>query len=324
MEIHPVKIILIEETQRFKGQEVNFYGQYEYCDVCDELLESEELISRNNLAMKDSYRENNNLLTSQEIIKIRENYGVSQKDLSKILDWGEATITRYENYQVQERAYDDILRKIDSDPKWFLDMLDRAEDKLAKKAYKKYKAKGQDCLFQKKNDYLISSIESCYAKDFDDSQCGATKLNISKIIEIINYYASKVTSLHKVKLMKMLWYADALSFKIYGASITGLVYQAYPMGALPLCHNQIINLKGVSYDEIAYDNGNGIKFKANDSFSPDNLSNRDLEILEVITKKFGDMNGTDISEVMHQEKTYQNTELYSIIPFSQELSFTIE
>lgn len=50
---------------------------------------------------------------------IRDKYEVSQKDFSEVLDWGRATITRYENHQVQDRAHDDVLRTIDSDPKWF-------------------------------------------------------------------------------------------------------------------------------------------------------------------------------------------------------------
>lgn len=50
---------------------------------------------------------------------------------------------------------------------------------------------------------------------------------------MINYLAAKVESLHKVKLMKMLWYSDYLHYKRNGVSISGLVYRALPMGAVP-------------------------------------------------------------------------------------------
>ncbi len=53
------------------------------------------------------------LLTSDEIIKIREKYGISQKEFSEVLGWGgRATITRYENHQVQDRVHDDVLKKL--------------------------------------------------------------------------------------------------------------------------------------------------------------------------------------------------------------------
>jgi len=92
----------------------------------------------NDLSVKDAYRSKVGLLTSEEIKKIRDTYKMSQKDFSEILDWGGATITRYENYQVQDRAHDDVLRKINDDPKWFLDKINKAKERLTPKAYTKY------------------------------------------------------------------------------------------------------------------------------------------------------------------------------------------
>lgn len=45
------------------------------------------------------------LLTSDEIVAIRESYGLSQVDLAKLLGWGEATISRYESKAIQDEAY---------------------------------------------------------------------------------------------------------------------------------------------------------------------------------------------------------------------------
>ena len=120
MEEHGVDTVKVIDNEVFKNEEVSFYATYEYCSNADEYLETEEMIKINSLSMKDAYRKKMGLLTSGEIISIREKYGVSQKDFSEVLDWGRATITRYENHQVQDRAHDDVLRKIDSDPKWFL------------------------------------------------------------------------------------------------------------------------------------------------------------------------------------------------------------
>lgn len=71
---------------------------------------------------------------------------------------------------------------------------------------------------------------------------GNARLSLDKVIEVIRYFAAsaKVTSLYKVKLMKLMWYSDALSYKKRGHAITGLVYQALPMGALPIGHDSII------------------------------------------------------------------------------------
>ncbi len=121
MEEHEVNIIEMTDIEIFKDEEVTFKATYQYCSITDGLLETEEMIRANNLAMKDSYREKMNLLTSNDIIRIREKYGLSQKELSKKLNWEQEVITRYENHQVQDREDDNILRRIESDTKCFLE-----------------------------------------------------------------------------------------------------------------------------------------------------------------------------------------------------------
>ena len=84
-----------------------------------------------------------------------------------------------------------------------------------------------------------------------------TKLkDISWDSQIISYIAEKVSNLFKVKLMKMLWYADALSYKENGVAITGLVYRHNEMGALPIGHYRLMSLENLDVREegsINYD-----------------------------------------------------------------------
>lgn len=57
-------------------------------------------------------------------------YGISQSDLCILLGWGGKTITRYEGHQVQDKAHDTILKKIDRDSEWLLSLLSNAKDNL--------------------------------------------------------------------------------------------------------------------------------------------------------------------------------------------------
>lgn len=132
MNEHEVAIVEVEETGTFKGESVMFHAIYEYCIDADEYSETEDLMRSNSLAQKDAYRKKVGLLTSSEIKRIRGKYRISQKEFSEILGWSPATIIRYENHQVQDRAHDDILRKLDSDPKWFIEMLERVKNSIAK------------------------------------------------------------------------------------------------------------------------------------------------------------------------------------------------
>ena len=42
---------------------------------------------------------------------------------------------------------------------------------------------------------------------------------------VISYIAENISNLFKVKLMKMLWYVDAFSYKLNGCSMAGMVYR---------------------------------------------------------------------------------------------------
>lgn len=316
MEEHNVDIVEIKEQEIFKGEEVEFTAAYEYCSHTDEYLETEDMIKVNSLALKDAYRKKVGLLTSSDIRNIREKYGISQKDFSEILDWGKATITRYENHQVQDRAHDDILRKIDADPKWLLDMLKRAKDRLSAKAFEKYYHAVNEQYSKKKNQYRIDTIHAIYANFEDDIIKGCTELNLEKVVEVINYLAKKVINLHKVKLMKMLWYSDFLNFKRHGKSITGLVYSALPMGAVPEGYDEIVLLDGVSFDVVHYGDNIGYKFKPTPGVEIKNLSDYEIETIDKIIREFGDLSTHEIVDKMHNEEAYRRTLINCVIPYS--------
>jgi putative zinc finger/helix-turn-helix YgiT family protein len=324
MEEHEVQTVVVMDTEEYKGEEVSFEAIYEYCVHADEYLETEDMIKANSLAMKDAYRQKVGLLTSKEIIAIREKYGVSQKDFSEILDWGKATITRYENHQVQDRAHDDILRKIDSDPKWFLQMLERAEGKISPKALNKYQKTANEVFRKMKNQYLMDSIQALYSNYENDIITGGVKLNLNKVVEVINYYASKVSSLHKVKLMKMLWFGDSLSYKRNGRAITGLVYKALPMGAVPEGYEQIIDLDGVEFETVYYDYDRiCYKFKPAAGFEIKELSKNEIDVLDAVIEEVGELSTQEIIDKMHNEDAYRFTDSYCIIPFKYAKNLSI-
>lgn len=109
----------VEERKRFttitlKGEEVTYEERYYYCvnaDKDDNEFESGSMTNENLMNARNAYRIKHGLLISDEIIAIRENYGLSQVDLARLLGWGDATISRYESKAIQDEAYDTLLLK---------------------------------------------------------------------------------------------------------------------------------------------------------------------------------------------------------------------
>ncbi len=318
MEEHEVQRVTVVESNKFKGEPVEYNAEYYYCDLADEMYADEQQISQNDIAMKNSYREKMGLLTSHQIAAIRAKYGISQSDLCLLLGWGGKTITRYESHQVQDAAHDTILRKLDADPEWFLQLLESEKESLSASSYAKYAETGA-ILFEKGHDmYLRSTIMSKYARFFHNPEAtGGKALSLDAVVDMIHYYANSpmVKNLFRVKLMKMLWYADALSYKRRGCAISGLVYRALPMGAVPVAYESIVDLSTIHCEEIDMGDGTGYRFLPAPVKEYSHLTMEDREILDTIIKRFGSMSKNEIVETMHQEDAYIETAPYDIIQF---------
>ena len=149
---------------------------------------------------------------------------------------------------------------------------------------------------------------------------------LDKVIEVICYFANsyKVKNLFKVKLMKLLWYSDALSFKRYGHSITGLVYQALLMGAVPIQSELIIDLNGIDYEEVLINDHSAYSFTSNSRKEYTHLSEDDINVLETIISVFGSSNKEQIVAAMHKETAYTETKLKDIIHYKYACQLSID
>ena len=117
--------------------------------------------------------------------------------------------------------------------------------------------------------------------------------------------------------MKMLWYADALYFKYFGSSMTGLVYQHKDMGALPIGHNKLLGLERINVQEESSPNYDLlIHFYPVDNMDYSVISEEEIAVLDKVITKFRRYKTQQIVEYMHKEKAYLMTINEEIIPYS--------
>jgi len=318
MEEHEVQTVIVPETNIFKGVKVSYQATYYYCNQADEYFSSEIMSNENDIAMKNAYRKATGLLTTDEISAVRRRYGITQSDLSLLLGWGGKTVTRYESHQVQDIAHDTILRKLDEDPEWFLTLLEAVKDQIGEATYEKYSDTASQLYASDRDQYLKRAIMARYAKlKGAFSLNGNTELSLDKVIDVIRFFSNseKVTTLYKVKLMKLLWYADALSYKRNGHSITGLVYQAMPMGAVPIAHDSIIDFSQINHEEVEFGEGTGDHFLPTSDKGYFSLSEEDKKVLNDVIDRFGEVSKDEIVKTMHKEIAFTETAQRDMIQF---------
>lgn len=317
----------IEERKRaatitIKGEEISYEQSFYFCENADEdenEFENGTMTNTNLLNARNAYRVKHGLLTSDEIIKIRESYGLSQVDLARLLGWGEATISRYESKAIQDEAYDTMLRLIKDNPLKALDFFKRHKHNFNDSKNIEIKAKILEKIDNYGKEYLTrQALKGEYAifEEPSDSN-GYTTLDIDKLEAIISYLAETTSNLYKVKLMKMLWYTDAESYKQSGRAMTGLVYRHGAMGALPIGHYSLMNLENLNiHEEESYTFESMLHIYPSKDMDYSILTNEEKSVLDKVINKFKDYKTKEIIDYMHEEKAYEFTTSGAIIPFS--------
>lgn len=317
----------VEERKRttsitIKGEEVSYEERYYFCANADEdenEFETGAMANENLLNARNAYRVKMGLLTSHEIIEIRESYGLSQVDLARLLGWGEATISRYESKAIQDEAYDTMLRLIKDNPLQALEFLKKNADKFSESKRLEIRSKMVEKLDTYGKEYLArQALEGEYANFGEPSDAnGFTILNIDKIEAMVSYIAEKVSNLFKVKLMKMLWYSDAVAYNKNNCAISGMVYKHEPMGALPIGHYNLMNLERLNVkEEISYSYDSMLHIYPTPDMDYSILSKDEKAILDKVITKFREYKAKDIVDYMHKEMAYTETKAGDIIPFS--------
>ena len=300
-----------------KGVIVEYEEVYFACNKYDEENEfvNGKMMNANLLRARNEYRRKMGLLTSDEIVAIREKYGLSQVDLSNLLGWGEVTISRYESKAIQDEPYDNILREIRDNPLRAFSYLEKNKEKLGDK-YSEIKSRVLKCIDA--YDLSRQALEDEYVRyESMEEYNGNQRLDVDKLENMINFFASKMKGLYKVKLMKLLWYADSLNYKLHQCSMSGLVYTHYTMGALPKGHHKILGLKNINVKE-EYESPEVVKYHIlpNGRFDESVFTEGELHILNRVVNKFKYMKVNEIVEYMHEETAYIETQPDELIPFA--------
>ena len=318
---HEFKIVEKSIKVTIKNEEVECLQKFYVCCETGEQIEFEngKLANENLLALRDAYREKHNLMTSKDIRNLREKYNLTQSELATILDWGEVTITRYETKQIQDEAHNDILFLLDSDPKEVFDRLQNHINSFSKERYEYLKEivikQIQTTGISNTKRKLLKEMYASYDSKTDKN--GNKLLDIDKIVDMVSYFAIFVPNLYKVKLMKLLWYADMLAFQKNGEAMSGLVYLHEPLGALPHGHEEILALSEINVVEKFFDYDKfAICITSNKLLKDLNLTCEEKNILDIVISKFKNFSSTNISEYMHKEFAYTNTSKNQIISYN--------
>ncbi len=146
-----------------------------------------------------------------------------------------------------------------------------------------------------------------------------TKSQLEKVGNAIIYLSSRIPDLNKTKLLKLLYLLEHLSIDRYGFPCFNIRFEVWQFG--PVVKDIYIDLSSDSVNMLnPYINidkcDNTTFIKPLKEFSDDEFSDNELQLLEYITKTFGNFSAKQLVKLTHNEHFpwYKTASQHGLIP----------
>ena len=317
------------DLKEFKGIEVNTFENVAICNECNQDLYVNEIEDENNKRIYQIYKEKANIIKSEDIIKLRKKYDISQRELTSILGFGKMTINRYENGGLPTKSKSDYIRLLIENDDKFIEKVKEAyqNGSISGKTYQKIVSTNLE------NEIVQNDIQDMYRRVINNSLRlkpnifnGYKAFDLELVENIISYISSKVNNLTITSLNKYLWFIDILSFNQRGVSITGLTYQKQQYGPTIIDQRyKEISLLDDKYIRYDYEDESGTKtiITSNKNFDLSKLKDSEVEIINKVIRLLKDKNVTDISDMSHEEEGWKKTKKFDEISFEYAMNLNI-
>ena len=308
-----MKLTKERRSMDFRKETFEIVFHYYKCEDSGEQFTTTTLDEVNMNQVYNQYRDRYNIPFPEEIIRIREKYGLSAARMSEILGFGVNSYRQYEAGEMPSIANAKLIQMVD-DPKYFIAMVELCAT-LDDKTKAKYIQKAQLLVEERKRNILnLNFKEYLLGNPLADIYSGYRNPNFEKFTEMVVYFSEKMEPF-KTKMNKLLFYADFLMFKQSCFSISGMRYKAIDMGPVPNNFQSIFeyltNKCEIDVYTTEFRNGyTGEQFKARKDrpFKVDLFSENELEALGKVANVFKETNTNDIIELSHLEEAWKKNE----------------
>lgn len=276
------------------------------CDTCHEEFTTTETDTVTLLQAHNQYRYKHSIPFIEEICAIREKFELSASKMSEVLQIGVNGYSNYEKGEIPTPAIGNLINTANS-PIVFKAMLEKAKqyfsDGMYESAIKRVRflieGDAEANLFQVRlNLYNEPTSYTGYKRTNKDKLSGILIACITKCKSEFN---------DRLKLNKLLFYCDFLSYSLTGYSITGLSYRAIQYGPVPTFYDNIYAYfegEGAICSNWVKDKNGSAKetFLTELAYECQLFNKVEQIIIDIVTDKFKEMSSWDLVDLSHKEK----------------------
>lgn len=288
-----------------KGKDIE-YDEYYLVDSDGNEVFDRDIEIKNDARLYNIYKMQNNLLTSEEIKKIRNKYCLTQKEYALVIGVGEVTVHRFEKYAIQTEAVDAIMR-LSADPDNMAFLLLQNKKNISLDLYNDLSQKIKELQVLKKHAVIDPSkfdVESLKFKEENvlDVAKNIIKIYNDKVDELVKNYDIIPEYITNLKLQKLLYYVQSISLLIFEKKAFSEKILAWAYG--PVVKEVYQRYKGNQANQIV------LKDEVKD------ISSGLYKVVDEVVKNYGVIEANKLIDFTHEEDPWKNTLLNEEISVS--------
>ena len=253
----------------------------------------------------NQYRAKYGIPYTDEIIALREKYGLSATKMSAILGFGVNQYRLYEMGEVPSESNGKLIRSA-MNPRTFLDLVNDSRHQLTDREYAKITARVQEVINQIPVWYEERGAVGRIFRTHRGVENGFAPQSTVRLKNLLLYIIGQMGEVFQTKMNKVLFYIDFLSYRENGMAISGLAYNAIDFGPVPQRWDRVYS----AFDEIVPQpklvrDQESTALTA--SVEPDMacFTEQERAIIDTVCAKMKNLSAHDISALSHNEPAWQ-------------------
>lgn len=317
----PMRVVYENDTWDFRGEKFPYVHIAFRDDEHNEQFTTTESDTVCYEQVTNQYRAKYGIPYTDEIIAVRQRYGISAAKMSLILGIGVNQYRLYEQGEVPSVSNGRMIRSI-MNPKVMLEMVESSKNELSVSEYEKIISKVQTIIASsevyKREQYETKRIFNT-SRGADN---GYAQLSLNRLKNIMLYILSRCDEVWCTKMNKLLFYTDFMSYRERGMAMTGLSYRAIDFGPVPERWDRVYSeFPEVRQELRQVGDFVGSVLTASQEADTSVFTDDEIKVLDAVCSNFGNKSSREISHLSHEEEAWKDYHVnHERIPFIEAFS----
>lgn len=271
--------------------------------------------------MTNQYREKHGIPYQDEIIALRECYGLSAAKMSVILGFGANQYRLYEEGEVPSESNGKMIRSA-MNPKVFLDLVKSSRHQLTEREFAKITAKVEEVIVQSEGWHDEQREAERLFRSGRGLANGFAPLSTARLKNLLLYVLEQMGETFQTKMNKVLFYIDFLSYRERGIAISGLAYQAIEFGPVPQRWDRVYSAFDEVQEQLRLVQGQEcMSLLASGVADMSAFSAEEMAVIDTVCEKMKKLTSRAATKLSHEEPAWKEyVGKAETIPFSEAFS----